>query len=82
MHTAIIIWCSSILQTDTVCKLYEKIREKWPKLSERHFKLTSEIKEISPDSSHLQLDDWEIDLHNDSNIFITFSTIGGAILYD
>ena len=60
------------LQNSTVCDLYGGIREKWPHLSENHFRLLSGVKNISPDSGHLQLDDWEINLNDGSSIIVFF----------
>ena len=54
--------------------LYGGVREKWPHLSEKYFRLSNGTKEISPDYGHLQLDDWELELHDRSNIVVTFPT--------
>ena len=65
-------------QNATVCELYGGVREEWPQLSAKYFRLSNGVKEISPDNgSHLQLDDWELDLHNGSNVVVTFATVGG-----
>ena len=59
-----------------MCELYGGVREKWPQLSEKCFRLSNGVKEISPDNgSRLQLDDWE--LHDGSNVYVTFPTVGG-----
>ena len=60
-----------------MCELYGEVREAWPRLSEKYFRLSNGVKEISPDSGHLQLDDWELELHNGSNVVVTFPTVGG-----
>ena len=65
-------------QNATVCELYGRVREEWPQLSAKYFRLSNGVKEISPDDgSRLQLDDWELDLHNRSNVVVTFATVGG-----
>lgn len=61
------------LQNSTVCDLYGGIREKWPHLSENHFRLLSGVKNISPDSGHLQLDGWEINLQDGSDVEVILS---------
>jgi len=33
--------------------------------------------ELTPDNSHVQLDDWSLGLHDDANIYVTFPTQGG-----
>jgi len=60
-----------------VCELFGKVREKWPRLSEKCFKLLNRRKELSPDNSHLPLDDWSLELHDNSNIVVTFPNHGG-----
>ena len=76
MYDALILW-----QTDTVCKLYRKIREteKWKDFNKNYFRLIHEVQEISPNYGNLQLDDWNINLHDQSTIFITFPTVGGTV---
>jgi len=59
-----------------VCELFGKVREEWPHLSEKYFKLSNGVRELSPDN-HAQLDDWSVELHNNAKIFVTFATQGG-----
>ena len=73
-YNALVLW-----QTDTVCDLYGKIREKWKYLSKDRFRLKHEVKEISPNYGNLQLDDWNVNLRNRSTIFVIFPTPGGTI---
>ena len=68
------------LQNSTVCELYGRVRQQWPELSEKYFRLSNGVKEISPnDGKCLQLDDWDLELCNNSNIFVTFATVGGTV---
>jgi len=60
-----------------VCELFGKVREKWPHLSEKYFKLSNGVTELSPDNPHAQLDDWSLGLRNNANIFVTFAAQGG-----
>ena len=62
-----------------MCDLYGKVREKWKYLSKNYFRLLHEVKEISPNYGNLQLDDWNVNLHNRSTIFVTFPTVGGLL---
>ena len=66
------------LQDATVCDLYGKVRERFPRLSEKRFRLCNGLKEISPDDSNCQLDDERYDLKNNANIYVTFPAHGGV----
>lgn len=70
----------SMGSTSTVCELYRKVREEWPYLSERYFRLSNGVEVISPDYNKKQLDDHRVNLHNNSNVVVTFATFGGAII--
>lgn len=72
-----LLYCFS--QNSTVCELYGSIREKWTYLSKDPFKLSNGVTEISPDYGSLQLDDWNINLHDKSTVIVTFPTVGGTI---
>ena len=74
------LWSFLYLQTSTVCELYRKVREEWPYLSERYFRLSNGVEVISPDYNNKQLDDHRVNLHNNSNVVVTFATFGGAII--
>lgn len=70
-----------ILQNSSICDLYGRVREKWPYLSEKYFRLSNGVKEISPDcSGRTQLDGWDLNLHDNSRIVVTFATVGGVII--
>jgi len=58
--------------------LYGKVREQFPKLSEKFFRLSNGPKEFSPDDGRRRLDDIEYNLSNNANIIVTFPTHGGA----
>lgn len=61
-----------------MCDLFKMIREEWPRLSEKYFRLICGTNQISPDKGHLKLDDWEVGLQNNAEIFVIFGTSGGV----
>ena len=69
-----------LLQNSTVCELYGRVRQQWPQLSEKYFRLSNGVKEISPSTGmSSKLDDWDLELHDNSNIVVTFATVGGIV---
>ena len=57
--------------------LYGGIRERLPHLTEKHFRLSNGVKKyLQIVHGHLQLDNWEPELHDRANIVVTFPTDG------